>query len=107
MVLEKRLGRSKRAKLRKAQRADEEADILANQPRVLARLQVIADRIMADTGDQGLIVEDAISICAFVSKRYGTELTIVEGAVIRKLLDKREREAEFAAQAHPRTRDGK
>jgi len=50
-------------------------------------LEEIAQRLIADTGDKGAIVEDGISICKYVSRSYGIELTVEQGGLVRDIMD--------------------
>jgi hypothetical protein len=49
--------------------------------------QKLARELMQETGDGAAIVEDAISICSYVSLSRGTELTIEEGSRVREEFD--------------------
>jgi hypothetical protein len=49
---------------------------------------------MQETGDGGAIVENAISICSYVSRSRGTELTIEEGSRVREEFDAHHETAE-------------
>ena len=50
-------------------------------------LKQLAHGLMVEIADGGAIVEDAVSICLYVSRTRGVELTIEEGERVREQLD--------------------
>lgn len=54
------------------------------------QLQDLAKRLLTDTNDAPTgTLEDAVSICEYVSRKYGIELTVTEGGLVREILDER------------------
>ena len=49
-------------------------------------LKQLAHSLMVEIADDGAIVEDAVSICLYVSRNCGVELTIEEGEKVREQL---------------------
>ena len=50
-------------------------------------MKQLAHGLMVEIADGGAIVEDAVSICLYVSRTRGVELTIEEGEEVHKHLD--------------------
>jgi hypothetical protein len=57
----------------------------------------LARELLKETGDRGAIIEDAISICSYLSRSRGIELTVEQGSNIREAIDALQGEPEVQA----------